>query len=208
MFKIKSTQPSGTVVAPRRRTIIAVLKRFATVAIGLAVMVSGVYVYSFGDAQTSYYNQGIAAYAAASVAGQPGSPIHSEAEMKRTLGQARQMFERSRQAYKANSVGGPWLKRFLSPQPDQHLAAMAAFQEAKCYLVLGQANLAVKSFQTYLQINPGGSADEHIEDTLVDQYDLEMLLKANPSAGSGQGQGSGNDPSKGSQPGKNTPTKI
>ncbi len=186
----------------------AVLKRCALLALGLVLIACAGYTYLLSDSQAQYYNKGRRAYVMASEAGSPGNPIHSSAQMAEVVGQARQAFEQSRMAYQRN-LHGSWLRRFLSPQPDAHLAAMAAFQEAKCFLALRQPKLAVKAFQMYLQINPGSSSDEYMEDTLVDQYDLEMLLKANPSAGDGSGQGNGKGDQKGlGQPGKGTPTKI
>lgn len=187
----------------------AVMKRAICMLAGLTLIIVGAYCYTLGDAQNYYYNKGMSAYNRAMNAGEEGSDIRTPEQLIRVIGDAKQAFEKSRAAYKANQHGN-WLRRFLSPQPDAHMAAMSAFQEAKLMLALKQPKEAVKGFQLYLQIVPGGTDYEHIEDQLVDQYDLEMLMKKNPNAGdgSGQGNGPGDQPNQGNQAGKNQPTKI
>jgi len=194
-----------------------VAKRTAGVGFGIALLFAGMAVFSLGDPQHELYNAARMTYMMAEHAGEDGSTIHTDAQLLKAVGDSRQMFARSRQVYKLQSQidAKSWLLRFLSPPPDQHLAAMAAFQEAKCYLVVKQGKLAVQSFRTYLEIEPFGTMDLNQEDTLIDIYDLEMLLKANPSLGQGPGQGQGqgqgnqgNEPAPGQQAGKGNPTKI
>ncbi|HEY9868163.1 MAG TPA: tetratricopeptide repeat protein [Candidatus Obscuribacterales bacterium] len=169
--------------------------------VGALLLAGGYHLLAWKSPQVDYYNLGIKAY--------------ENGDMP----QAIQYFDKSIAAYR-ESTRASWVHRFIYPQPDKELAAMAYFQKGKAHLQNRQAELCVESFKESLRLNPGNLyldlSPEELqrlnEEALVVKYDLEMLFKSRPDQaaqqgkgkGKGKGQGNkqvpGNEP--GSQPGK------
>lgn len=163
---------------------------------GALLLAGGYHLLSWRSPQIDYYNLGIKAY------------------KKGDMPQAVQHFDRSVAAYRA-ATQASWLHRFVYPQPDKELAAMACFHKGKAHLQNRQGELAVESFKESLRYNPGNlylsltpaELKRLSEEALTVKYDLEMLFKSRPDLASQQGKGKGrgkadgNKQAPGSEPG-------
>lgn len=171
---------------------------------GALFLAGGYHLLTWSSGQVEFYNLGLKAY--------------ENGDMPTAI----QAFDRSIAIYKQEKRAS-WFHRFIYPQPDDELAALAYFHKGKAHLMNRQGELAVESFKESLRLNPGDrieglaadDAERLREEALVVKYDLEMLFKSRPDLAQQQGKGKGkgkpgdgkgnkpdpgNDP--GSQPGK------
>jgi len=176
-----------------RRTMWLVVALLA----GALLLGGGYQLLTWKSPQVANYNLGIKAY--------------ENGDMP----QAIQFFDKSIAAYR-ESTRASWTHRFIYPQPDKELAAMAYFQKGKAHLQNRQAELCVESFKESLRLNPGNLYLDQLspqelsllkEEALVVKYDLEMLFKSRPDQaqqqgkGKGKGKGNGNQQAPGNEPG-------
>lgn len=185
------------------------LRLFAALVAGLFLLYGGFKLSVWSDPQSYYYNQGLKLYA------------NQQDPLK-----AAQLFDRSMAAYR-EAGNQDWIHRFLYPEPNTELAALAQFQKAKALLRAQKAKEAVEAFETSLVLNPGNGypstvsktdAERMHEEAMVVKYDLEQLFKSQPQLakqqGKGKGKGQGNQPQRvpGQNPqngaGKGNPNKI
>ena len=161
----------------------------ACVIAGILLLAGGYHLITWTSGQSEFYNLGIKAY---------GSGHMPEAI---------QLFDKSIAGYRAETQAN-WLHRFVYPQPDRELAALACFQKAKAHLQNRQAELAVEAFKESLRLNPGDriegvAATDAVrlrDEALVVKYDLEMLFKSRPDIAQQQGKGKGNGNNPGDKP--------
>lgn len=178
----------------------------ALFVVGLTVFGFANRVMSWRDAQTEFYNAGIAKYETAQQAD----------DMKMAI----DYFDKSIAVYKQRSEHSTWSERFLYPAPSREMAALAAFHKAKALLRLRQAEPAVEAFKDSLRLNPGNNFvnlpgfEQMTKDDIVRlesqalqvKYDLELLFKNNKQQGQGQGKGKqGKDKGKPSEGKKQAP---
>lgn len=193
----------------------------ASFVVGLVVLGAGYRLLTWQDAQSAYYNAGIAKYQTAQEAD----------DMKMAI----DLLDKSVAVYKMRSRSSTWLDRLLYPAPSREQAALAAFHKAKALLRLRQAEPAVEAFKESLRLNPGNdyanlpgfnqASKEDVvrltEEALQTKYDLELLFKNNKQQAEGQGKGKGKGKPQpgqgkkqapgqepGDQPGKGKPNTL
>jgi len=167
------------------------LRLFAAVIAGLFFLYGGFKLSVWSDPQSYYYNQGLKLYASQQ------DPL-----------KAAQLFDRSMAAYR-EAQNRDWIHRFLYPEPNTELAALAQFQKAKALLRAQKAKEAVDAFETSLVLNPGNGYSDSVsktdaermhEEAMVVKYDLEQLFKSQPQLaqqqGKGKGKGQGKQPQR------------
>ncbi|CAM5998896.1 unnamed protein product [Sphagnum balticum] len=169
---------------------------------GVVLLLSGSALGTWQDQQNYFYDLGLQAYKLASTAGAEDNPIQTPQDQAKAFVIAYKAFDASMAVYKFRSGEG-WMARFLYPRPDRHLAALASFQKGKILIRVQKPKEAIAALKTYLMLNPAGSSDAYTDDTIVVEYDLELLYQQTPQLqqeeGKGQPQPNGKD-GKGDKP--------
>jgi hypothetical protein len=176
-------------------------KTLASIGVGVILFLAGGVLSSWQDQQNYFYDAGLQAYKLAATAGNDDNPIQTPQDQAKAFAFAYRAFDASMAVYKTRGSDG-WLARFMLPKPDRHVAALAAFQKGKILIRLQKPKEAVAALKTYLQLNPAGSTDAYVDDTIVVEYDLELLYLQNPQLQQqeGKGQGKGGKSGKGDKP--------
>jgi hypothetical protein len=179
-------------------------KTLGSLIMGIFLFVVGGALGTWQDQQNYFYDAGLQAYKFASTAGSEDSPIQTPQEQAKAFVFAYKALDASMAVYKYRGGEG-WLARFLYPKPDRHIAALASFQKGKILIRLQKGKEAVEALKTYLMLNPAGSTDAYTDDTIVVEYDLELLYQQNPQMQQQEGKGAGKPGGKGGKGDKPAP---
>jgi hypothetical protein len=184
--KRKSTAPKKEKVPFRQNKQLH--KTLSSIAVGIVLFLVGCVLGTWQDQQNYLYDAGLQAYKLASAADEEDNPIQTPQDQAKAFVFAYKALDASMAVYKFRGGQG-WLARFLYPKPDRHIAALASFQKGKILIRMQKAKEAVAALKGYLELNPAGSADAYTDDTIVVEYDLELLYQQNPQLQQQEGKG-------------------
>ncbi len=168
----------------------------AFAALGIAAVLTGMYLLNYKSQQIELYNQGMV--------------LLDQGKVK----EASEQFDKSIAAYKTES-GRTQLAKLIFPEPSKDLEARAFFHKSNCMIRMRKGKEAVEALKESLKSNPGNSmygltmeqAAQRYNDALHTQANLEKLFNNGQGGGHAQGnqpgQGQpqpGNQPQRGRQP--------
>lgn len=189
---------------------IKLLPMVITLAMGMLLTASGLYLIFWQDNQMNSYNQGVALYRA----------LKFEDSLR--------AFGRAEAAYKG-SLDRSWLENFIYPKPDREVAALTLTHKANALLRLLKIESAIKAYKEAIRLNPGSGYFEIPgfkelqlkqsdvlrlkEQARIAKYNLELLLRNTPEEPEKKGKGADKEAqveeqkqipqlAPGSQPGK------
>ncbi len=163
-------------------------RRALLVALGIVLFGLSLFLSCWDDNQVRLYKVGLESYSLAKSLGEEDSPVKTPADQAKALASACEAFKASAEVYEARK-DAPWLVQFVYPHADRHLAALASFQYGKCNAWRDKPIEAVAGLKNYLILNPGGDSDQYPLDTLIVQYDLELVYSHNPDLQQEEGKG-------------------